>query len=283
MNVILGYASLHNFEKYYKEYGEIIFEILLHNANENSSIAINLLDKNNTLFDAEHKIKLFQALTHISPFNRFNNIELNDLQNEVRNAAIEYIRQFGNMIILSRYIDLEEHDIKLICSYLLWLAPSLIKANEQNFKKIVDYLISNFKENILDSSQIQLFADNTSERREYIAESLFKIVDVRVLFILNNANCVDNIAYKYREKYIDYFISEMDKYNDVVLYKFIRSFRKDKLPDIVEKKLLTNNLYMCMDATRCKTICRKNNISKELKSELQKYMKSEYVLKALTV
>ena len=43
MNVILGYASLHNFEKYYKEYGEIIFEILLHNANENSSIAINLL------------------------------------------------------------------------------------------------------------------------------------------------------------------------------------------------------------------------------------------------
>ena len=138
-------------------------------------------------------------------------------------------------------------------------------------------------EELLNNNKIQLFSGNTADRREYIANELIKIVDVRVLILLVNSNCMNDIANTYRQKHVDYFISEMENYDDVVLYRFIRLFRKNKLPDTVEKKLLDNNRYMCFDAAECKTICTKNTISSELKSKLYQFMKSQYVLKELNI
>ena len=94
---------------------------------------------------------------------------------------------------------------------------------------------------------MQLFSGNTAARREYIANELIKIVDVRVLILLVNSNCMNDIANTYRQKHIDYFISEMENYDDeeietieinnnkyeVITRKVNNSFTKEQL-----KKLL---------------------------------------------
>lgn len=151
------------------------------------------------------------------------------------------------------------------------------------FALAIYHLFTNSLEDVLSNDKMQLFSGNTAARREYIANELIKIVDVRVLILLVNSNCMNDIANTYRQKHVDYFISEMENYDDVVLYRFIRLFRKNKLPDTVEKKLLDNNRYMCFDAVKCKTICTKNTISSELKSKLYQFMKSQYVLKELNI
>lgn len=283
MNIIFDYLTTIDFERSYAKYGEIVFEIFLHTIRSDSTI-IDLFKNNNATLDVEHKKKLFKALMVKSPFPGYIDIDLNDYPDEIKTIEIEYLRNYGDIAKLSKYADLTEHDIHLICSYQLWLSYALTNATDANFKKIVDYLICNFKENILDSYGIKLFANNTPERREYIANKLFDTVDIRVLSILIRANSIDDIANKYRDKYIDTFIEQMDKYDGERLYQFIRSFRKNiPLPSIVENKLLTNKLYMNIDAMKCKTICKKNNISAELKKELNHYIKSGCVLKALSI
>jgi hypothetical protein len=285
MNIILGYAALHDFKKYYAQYGEPVFEILLHDANQNSFIIKDLLSKTDTTLDSEHKKKLFVAATHASPFMRYSGFDIDDINDVVFGELITYIRQFGDMCKLTYLVPLTEHDTKLICSYAPWLFQSLNKANESNFEKIVQHLFKYFKDDILSHRQtaINLFSDNTNERREYIANELSKIVDIRALSIMINVNCINpSIIEEYKKNHLDHFISQMSQYTADNLYSLIRSFRKEKLPDIVETNLLTNDLYMLLDATRCKTICKKNNISENLKSVLRQYMKSQYILKELS-
>ena len=284
MSVIFDYIDLEYFKENYEKYGEIVFELFLHNGLVDRAIPFELLRKNNNLLDSEHKVRLFNALAYNSNISYIVKNEFKTLSDDIKNKYIDNIRKFGNMSILDRYIDdLEEHDICLICAKLDWLSYALIKSKEKNFKKIVEYLFTNSLEEVLNSNKIQLFSGNTAERREYIANELIKIVDVRILILLVNSNCMNDIANTYRQKHINYFISEMENYDDVVLYRFIRLFRKNKLPDIVEKKLLDNNRYMCFDAAKCKTICTKNTISSELKSKLYQFMKSQYVLKKLNI
>lgn len=284
MSVKFDYIDLEYFKENYEKYGEIIFELLLHNGLMDRTIPFELLRKNNNLLDSEHKVRLFNALAYNSRFAYIVKNEFKTLSDDIQNEYIDNIRKFGNMSILDRYIDdLEEHDICLICAKLTWLSDALIKSKEKNFKRIIEYLFTNSLEEVLSNDKIQLFSGNTAERREYIANELIKIVDVRVLILLVNSNCMNDIANTYRQKHIDYFISEMENYDDDVLYKFIRSFRKNKLPDTVEKKLLDNNRYMCFDAAECRTICTKNIISRELKLKLHQFRKSQYVLKELNI
>lgn len=284
MSVIFDYIDLECFKENYEKYGEIVFELLLHNGLMDRTIPFELLRKNNNLLDSEHKVRLFNALAYNSRFAYIVKNEFKTLSDDIQNEYIDNIRKFGNMSILDRYIDdLEEHDICLICAKLTWLSDALIKSKEKNFKRIIEYLFTNSLKEVLSNDKIQLLSGNTAERREYIANELIKIVDVRVLILLVNSNCMNDIANTYRQKHIDYFISEMENYDDAVLYKFIRSFTENKLPDTVEKKLLDNNRYMCFDAAKCKTICKKNIISSELKLKLYQFIKSQCVLKELNI